>query len=576
MDFKAIPRTIGDALDLKRKYIIPRFQREYSWELDELDELWDDLIDSLKVSEGKLCSSEYFIGSLVLIGDDDDTTDINRQIVDGQQRLMTFTIAFSVLCQLFKSVGEHKLSEKTYNYIVGEDADGKPYTKVVAETPKPFFQYRIQQMDLDLQRTPSSPEEKKILFAYKYFEKKLDQSNFIRELNQKFASIEMLYIDALRLFRDQILNCKVIYVTVKSLNDAYTIFEVLNAKGKDLTPVDIIKNSLFSILNQEEPIDLAFEKWTNIKNKVQDGQGDDMLTFYRHFWLSKYSFLTNRRLVKEFKKSIPETQKSYLDFMNALEFESGNYAKIVSPMQSDWVHPHEQIIFQALSALCTFGVTQVRIFLLALFDAKNRDTISQKVFVVVLVFLEYFHFVFNAVCSENPSGMERRYSSYARKLRASTSKEQSRICISELINAQKATLPDLPSFLTNFETIRYTSKQSKRKALVQYILRKIEMNYAPGFESRLDTLTIEHILPESTGVDKVGMLGNLLPMGEVINRELDNKPFSDKIIGYSKSQYMTVKNFLTEYNDKKTWDENDIVKRTRKVGELLYSQNSSI
>lgn len=73
------------------------------------------------------------------------------------------------------------------------------------------------------------------------------------------------YIDALKAFRDQILKCKVIYVTVKSFEDAYTIFEVLNAKGKDLSSIDIIKNSIFSILTDEAPLDMASEKWNNMK-----------------------------------------------------------------------------------------------------------------------------------------------------------------------------------------------------------------------------------------------------------------------------------------------------------------------
>ena len=96
MEFKAVPRTIADTLDLKRKYVIPRFQREYSWENDELQELWDDLLDCFTVNNGKLFPNEYFIGTLVLVGDDDDNMNIERQVVDGQQRLMTITIAFSV------------------------------------------------------------------------------------------------------------------------------------------------------------------------------------------------------------------------------------------------------------------------------------------------------------------------------------------------------------------------------------------------------------------------------------------------------------------------------------------------
>ena len=103
MEFKAQPRTIRDALTLPRRYVIPRFQREYSWEAEELEELWDDLLDSIKIENNMLVASEYFIGSLVLVGDD-DTRNIDRQVVDGQQRLMTFTVAFSVLSQLFKKM----------------------------------------------------------------------------------------------------------------------------------------------------------------------------------------------------------------------------------------------------------------------------------------------------------------------------------------------------------------------------------------------------------------------------------------------------------------------------------------
>lgn len=159
MEFNAQPRTIRDALDLKRKYIIPRFQREYSWEIEELDTLWDDLFDSIKIDAGMPTASEYFMGSLVLVGDDDDTQNIERQVVDGQQRLMTFTIAFAALSQLFKQINEAKLSEIVHSYIIGEDENGVSYTKVISETPKPFFQFRIQQRDIDFAQIPKTREE---------------------------------------------------------------------------------------------------------------------------------------------------------------------------------------------------------------------------------------------------------------------------------------------------------------------------------------------------------------------------------------------------------------------------------
>lgn len=109
MDLTATPKSIDDTFRLHRKYVIPRFQREYSWELDELSEMYDDLIDNIVYSNDELKTSDYFIGSLVLVGDDDDTSKIERLVVDGQQRLMTFTIAFSVLSQKFLEIGEKNL-----------------------------------------------------------------------------------------------------------------------------------------------------------------------------------------------------------------------------------------------------------------------------------------------------------------------------------------------------------------------------------------------------------------------------------------------------------------------------------
>ena len=109
LEFKATQMTIKDALDLERKYIIPRFQREYSWEQEELNTIWQDLLDNLTLKDSALTAQEYFLGSLVLVGDDDDSGNIERFVVDGQQRLMTFTIAFSVLTQIFDKNSEKNL-----------------------------------------------------------------------------------------------------------------------------------------------------------------------------------------------------------------------------------------------------------------------------------------------------------------------------------------------------------------------------------------------------------------------------------------------------------------------------------
>jgi len=574
MEFKAQPRTIRDALTLPRRYVIPRFQREYSWEAEELEELWDDLLDSIKIENNMLVASEYFIGSLVLVGDDDDTRNIDRQVVDGQQRLMTFTVAFSVLSQLFKKIEEEKLSEIVHNYIIGEDENGKAYTKVVSETPKPFFQYRIQRKDIDFTQLPKTKEEERILAAYVFFENKLEQKNILKELAARFPGQELSYGDALKLFRDQILKCKVIYVTVKSFEDAYAIFEVLNAKGKDLSPVDIIKNSIFSILDETEPVDTAYNKWGNIRGYMADGRVDDIVTFYRHFWLSKYGLTQNRKLVNEFNKKIRKDQDSYQTFLNELETAASDYAKISQPSSLFWPQPENRIIFETLDALNTFSVTQVRSFLLALLDIRRKGLIKHSEICSILEFIQYFHFVFNAVCSERPSGLERRYSSYARKLRASTKKEESASCIHELISVLKTSLPDYTSFEASFIDISYTSEYTRDKRLVQYILKKVESYAGKTNEMQPDSFSIEHILPESTKNKVVGCIGNLLPLGIDLNSKLDNKSFAEKMKGYEISQYQSVKDFVVHYHDVTVWDEKLILQRAREMAMTMYYQNS--
>lgn len=570
MDLKATPKSVDDVLTLQRKYVIPRFQREFSWETEEISEMYENLIENIVYSEGKLITNEYFIGSLVLVGDDDDTTTMERFVVDGQQRLTTFTVAFAVLAQKFKMLEEAKLSEKTHLYVLGEDNDGNPYAKLVNENPKPFFQQRIQKKDIDFSVNANSSEEKRLLSAYNYFDKQLKKTNLLNAIKERNPEMQTInYIDALKAFRDQILKCKVIYVTVTSFDDAYIIFEVLNAKGKDLMPVDIIKNSIFSILTEEEPLDTASEKWKNIKNEIKKCDNTEFTTFYRHYWLSKYCLSTARKLVPNFEKYINKSIIDYTEFINDLEEASKCYSEIVSPNKDNWKQPEDLSLYTSLKAFGLFNTTQVRIFLISLFDAKKRKVISHKNYKKIFVFLEHFHFIFTAVASSRPSGLERRYSSYARKLRECSSKEESADCINNLILDLKKSLPEYNVFESHFKNIVYTSRQEKDKKLVQYILKKLEVYYSSD-ELKPNSFTIEHILPESTGKECVGMIGNLLPLGEQLNGDLQNKCFREKHKKYHESSYATVKQFIKEHTEDELWEQNSIEKRTIQIAKILY------
>ena len=145
MKFAAFPRSIKTILEAERKYIIPRYQREYSWEKEQLEEFWDDITKQIKFNYDNYQTSEYFIGSLVLIGDDELGTEF--YVVDGQQRLTTITILLSVLTQIGKELGEIAFAKSCYRYIEGKNTEFQEFFKLINETPKPFFQNTIQNFD---------------------------------------------------------------------------------------------------------------------------------------------------------------------------------------------------------------------------------------------------------------------------------------------------------------------------------------------------------------------------------------------------------------------------------------------
>lgn len=294
-----------------------------------------------------------------------------------------------------------------------------------------------------------------------------------------------------------------------------------------------------------------------------------MNTFYRHFWQSKYCLSTSRKLVTNFEKYIPNTIIDYSNFIKELESAAKNYAEIISPNIESWKQPEYLSVYMTLMAFNVFRTTQVRMFLLALFDAKSVDIISHKNYKKILNYLEHYHFVFTAVCSSRPSGLERRYSSYARQIRNCSSKEESSECINNLIRDFDESMPAYEIFESCLQNIIYTSSEERNKKLVQYILKKLEVYYSSN-ELKPNSFTIEHILPESTKGDCVGMLGNLLPLGEKLNSELQNEKFEDKMKRYPESQYATVRNFVEKYSDSNVWDDNEIVERTKQIARILY------
>lgn len=574
MDLHAYTKSIGDLLSVNKKYIVPRFQREYSWKTEEVTELWKDLSTSIKVTNGACANLEYFIGSLVLVGQDSSP---EMKIVDGQQRLTTITILLSALTQSFKDISEDNLADGLYyQYIEGKDNANQAYFKLINETPKPFFQRSIQHHTKEELET-SSEEETKLLEAYKFFYQVLSfeaiKSNF-RNFDSINGTEPEKHKTVLSSLRDQVLNyLKVIYITVTDEEDAYTIFETLNARGMSLSAVDLIKNIIFKDLKTQHPDDYAKTEWKKIGENLGSGEsGINIDTFFRHFWLSKYGFTSEGRIYKSFKDFKEDSVISSTSFLEELVKNSEYYDAMANPNIDDWRMPEEKAIYNGLLALNLFKVVQPRPLLLALKRARLAGKINIHDHVNMIRTLENFHFSFTAICSSRASGIDGKYSKSARDLEEATNVTEARTVLTNLTADLRSKVPAKNIFEQKFVQLWFTNGKAKDKKLIQYIFRTIEKNKRNTSELTTDMITLEHILPQSdsTASTYVGYIGNLLPLDGRINNVADTAVFQQKLQYFQASELKMVEEFISENRVTNNWTESKINARSKSLSDFSY------
>ena len=145
-------------------YKIPRFQRPYSWDQENVDDFWSDAIAS--------SDADYFIGSFVLY-QEPGAADV-FMVVDGQQRLTTATILLAVIRNGFDEIGEIPLAKGTQSLIERIDVNSETRFVLLTETSYPYLQEHIQKHGTAVLDKQAGAEEAAIETAYRYLAKQVD------------------------------------------------------------------------------------------------------------------------------------------------------------------------------------------------------------------------------------------------------------------------------------------------------------------------------------------------------------------------------------------------------------------
>jgi len=292
MDIQSKPQKLEDIFHgISTRYIVPHYQRDYTWAQDQWAELWRDVKSAFDAR------TDYFLGSFVLNSEYNE--DGQFEIVDGQQRLSTFTILFSAIRDISKFYTENSDHEafsamrgagaenrqralatfmKASILIVHQSAADNYYLRL-NDKDQPIFRDNIQMhsegepyLTKESRRAPRS--ESRLIKCKKFLSGKVLE-DFLKN-EQGFALLERFVIYCMT-------KLILLRIQVSSDNDAYLLFETLNDRGLDLSIADLVKNRLLlGCEGDEEKKQRVLAKWNDLISQMSGSrfQTHDFLRFY--------------------------------------------------------------------------------------------------------------------------------------------------------------------------------------------------------------------------------------------------------------------------------------------------------
>lgn len=367
-------------------FIIPRFQRAYSWEAEQVNQLWTDVIDNI--------SESYFIGSMVVY----KVSRSSVAVVDGQQRLTTITILLCAIREGFKALNRADLADGLQAYIEQRNRENKTEYVLQTETSFPYLQEEV------LKNGPADApytvgrEEEAIERAFRVFKSQITDNvaEFLSVKEQSEEDNIKDAIDWLSRLRDTIFDLNVILVTLDNEDDAYLIFETLNTRGKDLALSDLLRNHFTKFIKPDGGVDQSKLKWSKVLDVIGSASMPlDPDTFIVHSWQSRYDFVTKAKAFQKVKQRV--VKKNANAHLDRFVSDAGHWRSIFDTEYA-WSKV-ERNASRSLAALRTFKVVQPAPGILSLIRAYRDGVIKYKVLRDALEQIEKFHFSFNAVTS---------------------------------------------------------------------------------------------------------------------------------------------------------------------------------
>lgn len=478
---KASDTNFLQLLNGTKQFLIPIFQRTYSWKEENCEQLFRDVI---RVGESQYLDS-HFIGSVVTIPDHEGQASLSRfQVIDGQQRLTTITLFILAIIAKAKSlnkqaIGGAILEGISENYLINRHYQGENrYRLVLTQGDFPALSALIENHEI-----PQNASEK-VLQNYQLFCDLLDSEE----------KIETAFKGLLKL--------KVVDVTLHpNQDDPQAIFESLNSTGVDLSQADLIRN--FVLMRQTHGVqtELYQRYWFPMEQLFAKHEGTRFDRFMQDFltlYTQSNTQVKSRDVYPLFKQWFLEQQHANEQTAQALMdtlYQAAKYYAAFSLLAEQ-----DAELYTAFKDLRTL-VEVASPTIMQLYQCYTAQTLSKTEFIDAVRFLESY-ILRRLVCDMQTRSLGNTFATLAQK-----------------VDAQKPFESLLVALARFSKNSRYPSDREFQEALIHkelyesrichYVLEKLE-NTNSKEQLNTQNLTIEHIMPRNENMRKTwqAMLGD--------------------------------------------------------------------
>lgn len=438
------------------QFVIPIYQRLYSWKKEQCEQLWDDII---KIG-GNDKMNGHFIGSILYALDGITHSDNTLLIIDGQQRLTTITLLLTALRDHLSD--EVKRKEIEDHYLINSDKDGdKKFRLILSDSDKDTL---LSLIDKD-RRKPSEPSSK-IVENFELFEEWISKNT--NKLETIFKGLEKLMI---------------VYIALeKGKDDPQLIFESMNSKGMELAQTDLIRNHIVMETEVEKQEGFYNKYWRAMEEDFK--QNEKLFNqFVRHYLTIKTREIPNiKKVYAAFKDYQQKEGIGIEDLLKDLQKYCGYFFQIVFKKEAD------KDLNKALGFLVDLEMDVIYPLLLELYSDYSDGVLSKADFISIIALIESY-ICRRAVCNLGTNSLNKVFPSFTKHIKKDEYFKSLEAHFGYLTEKQR--FPNNDEFKDCFITIDFYKFQKNR-----YFFERLE-NFDTKEPVNTKECTIEHIMPQT-------------------------------------------------------------------------------